>query len=120
MLRQPWVAPDLIKPPKAQRLPDILTVAEARRLFQATEVVSYRVFLFTLYSLGLRLGEGLRRPVPDPSRPPPSLSPCPLLLAGLADHKLPKAIFIVQVHPRTGTGLVHQTVQLVARFARTI
>ncbi len=65
VLRQPWVAPDLIKPPKVQRLPDILTVAEAQRLFQATEVASYRVFFFTLYSLGLRLGEGLRLQVGD-------------------------------------------------------
>jgi site-specific recombinase XerD len=65
VLRKPWVAPNLIKPPKAQRLPDILTVAEAQRLFQATQVVSYRVFFFTLYSLGLRLGEGLRLQVGD-------------------------------------------------------
>ena len=65
VLRKPWVAPDLIKPPKAQRLPDILTVAEAQRLFQATQVASYRVFFFTLYSLGLRLGEGLRLQVGD-------------------------------------------------------
>ena len=65
VLRQPWVAPNLIKPPKAQRLPDILTVAEVQRLFQATQVVSYRVFFFTLYSLGLRLGEGLRLQVGD-------------------------------------------------------
>jgi len=28
VLRKPWVAPDLIKPPKAQRLPDILTEPE--------------------------------------------------------------------------------------------
>ena len=65
VLRQPWVAPDLIKPPKVQRLPDLLTVAEAQRLFQATEVASYRVFFFTLYSLGRRLGEGRRLQVGD-------------------------------------------------------
>jgi site-specific recombinase XerD len=65
VLRQPWVAPGLIKPPRTQRLPDIVTVAEARRLFAATRVVSYRVFYFTLYSLGLRLGEGLRLQVGD-------------------------------------------------------
>jgi integrase/recombinase XerD len=65
VLRKPWVAPDLIKPPKVQRLPDILTVEEAQRLFPATRVVSYRVFFFTLYSLGLRLGEGLRLQVGD-------------------------------------------------------
>jgi len=65
VLRKPWVAPGLIKPPKTQRLPDIVTVDEAKRLFAATRVVSYRVFFFTLYSLGLRLGEGLRLQVGD-------------------------------------------------------
>lgn len=65
VLRKPWVAPGLIKPPKTQRLPDIVTVEEAKRLFAATRVVSYRVFYFTLYSLGLRLGEGLRLQVGD-------------------------------------------------------
>ena len=65
VLRKPWVAPGLIKPPKSQRLPDIITVEEARRIFLATRVLSYRVFFFTLYSLGLRLGEGLRLQVGD-------------------------------------------------------
>jgi site-specific recombinase XerD len=65
VLRKPWVAPGLIKPPKTQRLPDIVTISEAKRIFTATRVVSYRVFFFTLYSLGLRLGEGLRLQVGD-------------------------------------------------------
>src|SRR5450432_2033831 len=65
VLRRPWVAPGLIKPPKGERLPDIVTVEEAQRIFAATRVVSYRVFFFTLYSLGLRLGEGLRLQVGD-------------------------------------------------------
>jgi len=65
VLRKPWVAPGLIKPPKSQRLPDIVTVAEAGRLFDTTRILSYRVFYFTLYSLGLRLGEGLRLQVGD-------------------------------------------------------
>ena len=56
VLRQPWVAPGLIKPPRVQRLPDIVTVEEARRIIAATRVRSYQVFFFTLYSLGLRLG----------------------------------------------------------------
>ena len=64
-LRKPWVAPGLLKPPKSKRLPDIVTVAEAKRIFAATRVLSYRVFFFTLYSLGLRLGEGLRLQVGD-------------------------------------------------------
>lgn len=65
VLRKPWMAPHLIKPPKVQRLPDIVTVEEARQLFLATHTLSYRVFFFTLYSLGLRLGEGLRLQVAD-------------------------------------------------------
>lgn len=65
VLKKPWAMPDLIKPPKTQRLPDIVTVAEAQQLFSATRVLSYRVFYFTLYSLGLRLGEGLALKVGD-------------------------------------------------------
>jgi len=65
VLRKPWANIDLIKPPKAQRLPDIVTVEEAKRLFMATHTLSYRVFYFTAYSLGLRLGEGLRLQVGD-------------------------------------------------------
>ena len=65
VLGKPWVAIDLIKPPKTRRLPNILSVEEAARLFQHTRTASYRVFYFTLYSLGLRLGEGLRLQVGD-------------------------------------------------------
>ncbi|MDA3875586.1 MAG: site-specific integrase [Halothiobacillus sp.] len=65
VLRKPWTMPNLIKPPKAQRLPDIVTVGEAQRLFAATRTLSYRVFYFTLYSLGLRLSEGLALKVGD-------------------------------------------------------
>ncbi len=65
VLHKPWVNVDLIKPPKAQRLPDILTVEEAKGVFAATHTLSYRVFYFTAYSLGLRLGEGLRLQVGD-------------------------------------------------------
>jgi integrase len=65
VLHKPWVTVDLIKPPKAQRLPDILTVDEAKDVFAATRTLSYRVFYFTAYSLGLRLGEGLRLQVGD-------------------------------------------------------
>jgi integrase/recombinase XerD len=65
VLNKPWPALKLIKPPRAQRLPDIVTVEEAGRLFAMTHTLSYRVFFFTLYSLGLRLGEGLRLTVAD-------------------------------------------------------
>ena len=65
VLRKPWVAPGLIKPPRAQRLPDVITIEQARRIFATTRVLSYRVFFFTLYSLGLRRGEGLRLQLGD-------------------------------------------------------
>ena len=65
VLHKPWENIDLIKPPKATRLPNIITVDEAKRLFSATHTLSYRVFYFTAYSLGLRLGEGLRLQVGD-------------------------------------------------------
>jgi site-specific recombinase XerD len=65
VLHKPWEHIDLIKPPKSQRLPDIVTIEETRRLAMETFTLSYRVFYFTLYSLGLRLGEGLRLQVGD-------------------------------------------------------
>ena len=65
VLHKPFPALDLVKPPTVRRLPNVVTVAEAGQLFAATRVVSYRVLFFTLYSLGLRLGEGLRLQVGD-------------------------------------------------------
>lgn len=65
VLNTPFPALKLIKPPRTQRLPDIVTVAEAGKLFAMTHTLSYRVFFFTLYSLGLRLGEGLRLTTAD-------------------------------------------------------
>ncbi|MCP4286691.1 MAG: tyrosine-type recombinase/integrase, partial [Gammaproteobacteria bacterium] len=65
VLHKPWEKLELIKPPRTQRIPNIVTVEEAARMFQTTRRLSYRVFFFTLYSLGLRLGEGLRLQVGD-------------------------------------------------------
>jgi len=65
VLHRPWPAVGLIKPPRVQRLPDIVTVAQMQSIIVATKVLSYRVFFYTLYSLGLRLGEGLRLQVGD-------------------------------------------------------
>ena len=65
VLQKPWVAPGLIKPPKVKRLPNIVTQTQMQQILERTRVLSYRVFFFTLYSLGLRLGEGLRLQVGD-------------------------------------------------------
>ena len=65
VLHKPWPAPDLIKAPNTQRLPDIVTIAQMQQIINGTRVLSYRVFFYVLYSLGLRLGEGLRLQVSD-------------------------------------------------------
>jgi len=65
VLKRSWIEIPMIKPPRSTRIPDIVTVDEARQLFLATRKLSYRVLFFTLYSMGLRLGEGLRLQVGD-------------------------------------------------------
>jgi integrase/recombinase XerD len=65
VLQKPWIAPGLVKPPKVRHLPNIVTRAQLQQIIDSTRVLSYRVFFFTLYSLGLRLGEGLRLTVAD-------------------------------------------------------
>lgn len=65
VLHQPWPAPNLVKPPRSQRLPDIVTTKQMQQIIDATTVLSYRVFFYTIYSMGLRLGEGLRLQVGD-------------------------------------------------------
>jgi integrase/recombinase XerD len=65
VLRKTWTMPLLIKSPRTQRLPDIVTTQEAQALFAATRILSYKVFYFTIYSMGLRLSEGLALKVSD-------------------------------------------------------
>jgi len=65
VLKRNWVDIPIIKSPKVKRIPDIVTIDEANQLFTATRKLSYRVFFFTLYSMGLRLGEGLQLQIGD-------------------------------------------------------
>jgi len=69
VLKKPWTDVQLIKPPRTKRIPDIISVEEVRKLLMATDKLSYRVFFFTLYSMGLRLGEGLRLQIGDIDSP---------------------------------------------------
>ncbi|MBF0408360.1 MAG: transposase zinc-binding domain-containing protein [Candidatus Riflebacteria bacterium] len=46
-------------------MPDVLTVKETELLLNTIRKPCYRVFLFTVYSMGLRLGEGLKLEVGD-------------------------------------------------------
>lgn len=65
VLDKTWKDIPLVKPPKTKRIPDILSIEQLNELFAATSVLSYRVFFFTAYSMGLRLGEGLHLTVGD-------------------------------------------------------
>ena len=65
VLDKQWEWLNIIKPPKVQTLPDILSRKETLRVINATRKLRYRVFFLTVYSMGLRLGEGLRMEVGD-------------------------------------------------------
>ncbi len=65
VLKKTWEDIPLVKPPRTSRIPDILTIEELQRLITATRSLSYKVFFFTVYSLGLRLGEGIELQVGD-------------------------------------------------------
>jgi site-specific recombinase XerD len=65
VLGKSWTDLPLIKPPKTKRIPDILSIEQLDQLFAATNILSYKVFFFTIYSMGLRLGEGISLRVGD-------------------------------------------------------
>jgi len=65
VLGKTWTDLPLVKPPKTKRIPDILNIEQLNQLFAATTILSYKVFFFTTYSMGLRLGEGIRLRVGD-------------------------------------------------------
>jgi site-specific recombinase XerD len=65
VLHRDWAWIAIVKAPRLTRLPAVLTVAEVQRLILTTSILSYRVFFFVVYSMGLRLGEGQRLEVGD-------------------------------------------------------
>jgi len=60
VLNKTWDDIPLVKPPRTTRIPDILSISQVNQLVGATDRLSYKVFFFTIYSMGLRLGEGIR------------------------------------------------------------
>lgn len=65
VLKRDWQWVNIVKAPKVQSLPDILTVGEVEQLIAATRLPRYQVFLLTTYSMGLRLSEALNIQVGD-------------------------------------------------------
>ena len=64
-LQRTWVLFDLVRPPKENKLPVVLSHDEVRRILNQVHKYAYRVCLSTIYACGLRLGEGSRLQVGD-------------------------------------------------------
>lgn len=65
VLNKQWVWVDIVKPPQARVLPDILTVKEVERVINGTRELRYQTFILVAYSMGLRIGEALNLRVGD-------------------------------------------------------
>ena len=59
----PWV--DMVKPPRVQSLPDLLSRDEIARIIRRNASHRYQTFWIFTYSMGRRLGETLRLTVAD-------------------------------------------------------
>ncbi len=64
-LRREWTSMEFVRPPREEKLPVILSVEEVRKVLGHVRLPRFRACLCTIYSCGLRLGEGTRLTVPD-------------------------------------------------------
>jgi integrase/recombinase XerD len=60
-----WKTLKMVRVPKPRTLPDVLTIAEVRRLIDAVRKPHLQTYFWTVYSLGLRRQEGLHLQVGD-------------------------------------------------------
>lgn len=60
-----WQWIDIVRPPRVKKLPDILTPNEIALIIRSTQEIRYSTFVFTAYSMGLRLSETLNLKVGD-------------------------------------------------------
>jgi site-specific recombinase XerD len=65
VLEQDWQKVDIIKPPVERHLPDILVADEINLTLCCVHRLHYQVYLYTIYTLGIRLSEGLFLQVGD-------------------------------------------------------
>jgi integrase/recombinase XerD len=65
-LHRPWPHEiELVRANPQYKLPVVLSASEVRRVLRNVALLDHRVALITIYSCGLRLGEGLGLEVPD-------------------------------------------------------
>lgn len=64
-LRREWQIFELVRVPKSNSLPTVLSQAEVYRILSQLHHPAYRTCLTTIYACGLRLGEAVRLPIKD-------------------------------------------------------
>lgn len=60
-----WATLFQLRVPKEKKLPDVLSLTEVRQIIAAVRTLHNRTYLYTVYSLGLRLTEALHLQVGD-------------------------------------------------------
>ncbi len=65
VLKKDWEWVEIVKPPKFKTLPDVLSIQETIRLINTFRLLKYKVFFFTVYSMGLRISEALNLEIGD-------------------------------------------------------
>lgn len=65
VLKKEWNWVEIVRPPIVKTLPDVLTLKELERLLNGTRELRFQAFIFTAFSMGLRLGEALNLKVGD-------------------------------------------------------
>ena len=64
-LHRPWPSLDLMRAPKRQNLPVVLSKEEVSRILACVRQLVYRVCLSTIYACGLRINEGVHLRIED-------------------------------------------------------
>ena len=64
-LQRSWSPLRLVRPPRAKKLPVVLSRDEVRRALAAVRIPAYRACLTTIYACGLRANEGAHLRVED-------------------------------------------------------
>ncbi len=65
MLNKQWEWFQIVRPPKVKPLQSVLAIQELAQIINATQKLSYQTYFLTVYSLGLRLSEGLSLSLSD-------------------------------------------------------
>jgi integrase/recombinase XerD len=65
VLKRKWKHVEIVRPPRVNKIPDILTISEVSQILAHAELLRFRVVLFTIYSMGLRVSEGVNIRVAD-------------------------------------------------------